>query len=462
MTDEAQPYSGRWALVADDDAGVRLIIRRFLEKRGFGVEAVADGAEALDSLSWHPFDLVVTDVKMPGMSGIEFLRQARERGLVAPVVFLTASGSVPDAVAAMKYGAFEFLEKPVRPDRLLEVVDAAMASSRAESRTMSIEVELAEPQSSAAPPPPPRARPPLAIGPMPPRGTLPPAGGRSIGRYEVIASIGRGGMGEVFRCKDPVLGRQVAVKVLQPGPSEPVHAAEMQARFRREAAAAGALNHPGIVGVHDFGVDDASGCAFIVLELVAGRGLESVLAARGRLPAAESVSVGYQVADALGYAHAHGVVHRDIKPSNVLLQADGAAKLVDFGLAAVEGWEVTSTGRVFGSPSYMAPERIRGVAGGPPADQFSLGVLIYEALAGGNPFAAPTPEARLMRILNEEPQPIEMVLPDAPPDLSGILQRMMSKEPAARFPSSVEVAAEFLRVGGALGVSSSRSLPPAF
>ena len=446
MTDESRPYEGSWALVADDDAGVRLIVRRFLEKRGFGVEVASDGTEALDTLNWHPFDIIVSDVKMPSMSGIEFLRQARERGLTSPVIFLTASGSVPDAVAAMKHGAFEFLEKPVRPDRLMQVVDAAMAQSRAESGkttgSLSVDVVVAAPKASTPPPPPPRSSraPAGRASRLPPGVSLPPTVGGTIGRYEVIGSIGRGGMGEVFRCKDPVLGRVVAVKVLQAGPGEPGMAAEMQARFRREAAAAGALSHPGIAGVHDFGVDEDLGCSFIVLELVEGRGLDAVLADRGRLPAGEAVSIGFQVAEALGFAHARGVVHRDIKPSNVLMQPDGVAKLVDFGLAAVEGWEVTSTGRVFGSPSYMAPERIRGNAGGPAADQFSLGVVIYEMLAGANPFAAPTPEARLMRILSEDPPPVGSVVQDVPPALSGVLQRMMDKAEAKRFPAAQEAA----------------------
>ena len=448
--ESSAPYQGCWGLVADDDPGVRLIVRRFLEKRGFGVEVAGDGAEALDTLSFHSFDLIVSDVKMPGMSGIEFLQQARERGLTSPVVFLTASGSVPDAVAAMKVGAFEFLEKPVKPERLMQVVDAAMKLRSAESgstSSLSVDVVVGAPVPSSPPPLPRASRAPPSVSSLPPGVSLPPSVGGSIGRYEVLRSIGRGGMGEVFRCRDPVLGRVVAIKVLQPGPGEPDLAAEMQARFRREAAAAGALSHPSIATVHDFGIDENLGCSYIVLELVDGRGLDAVLAERGRLPAGEAVAIGFQLADALGFAHDRGVVHRDVKPSNVLVQDDGLAKLVDFGLAAVEGWEVTSAGRVFGSPSYMAPERIRGTPGGPASDQFSLGVVLYETLAGANPFAAPTPEARLMRILNEDPRPVDTVVPDVPPALSAILRRMMDKAESRRYPSSQQVANDLRAVG---------------
>ena len=382
---------------------------------------------------------------MPGMSGSVLQRGER---VTSPVVFLTASGSAPDAVASMKYGAFEFLEKPVKPDRLMQLFDAAMKQRAAESSgttsSLSVDVVVDPPTPASVPPPLPRSSraPPSAVSCLPPGASLPPSIGGSIGRYEVLRSIGRGGMGEVFRCKDPVLGRAVAIKVLQPGPGEPALAAEMQARFRREAAAAGALSHPSIAAVHDFGVDEKLSCTYIVLELVDGRGLDAVLADRGRLPVGEAVAIGFQLADALGFAHDRGVVHRDIKPSNVLVQDDGLAKLVDFGLAAVEGWEVTSAGRVFGSPSYMAPERIRGSPGGPASDQFSLGVVLYEVLAGANPFAAPTPEARLMRILNEDPKPVDDVVPDVPPALSAVLRRMMDKAESRRYPTAQEVASD--------------------
>jgi serine/threonine protein kinase len=263
-------------------------------------------------------------------------------------------------------------------------------------------------------------------------------------------------MGEVFRCRDPLIGRPVAVKVLYATADHPAHVEEMQARFKREAAATGTLAHPGIVGVYDFGRDEQLGLWFIVLEFVDGRGLNTILAEQERLPVSEVVPLGFQLADALSFAHVHGVVHRDIKPSNVLVRRDGVAKLVDFGLAAVEGWEVTMAGRVFGSPSYMAPERIQGKSGGPAADQFSLGVVLYEVLSGANPFAAPTPEARLLRILNDDPQPIEEIVEDVPRDLAWLVARLMCRDEAQRFAATDQVADEFLRIGARLGMRLTR------
>jgi serine/threonine-protein kinase len=374
-------------------------------------------------------------------------------------VVLTAVGSVDTAVEAMKSGAFEFLEKPVNAERLGKVIEAAMTQGTSGTGSLGISVVVtpSRPVDEAA------VDPRRAVTARRPavRSRGEDSGpaqriGRAVGRYEVVERIGRGGMGEVFRCRDPLIGRQVAVKVLYASAGHPAHDAEMQARFKREAAATGTLAHPGIVGVYDFGRDEELGLWFIVLEFVEGQGLNLMLAEHGRLPVSEVVPLGFQLADALAFAHAHGVVHRDIKPSNVLVRRDGVAKLVDFGLAAVEGWEVTMAGRVFGSPSYMAPERIQGKAGGPAADQFSLGVVLYETLSGANPFAAPTPEARLLRILHDDPPPIGQVVEDVPEDLAQLVARLMSRDETERFSATDELAERLLLLGARLGMRLTR------
>jgi CheY-like chemotaxis protein len=446
MTGEERRYEGSAALVVDDDAAVRLLIRRLLERRGFEVEEAADGVGALRATTRRRFSVVITDLEMPGLDGIAFMHEARARGLDAPVVFLTAVGSVPTAVEAIKGGAFEFLEKPLRADRLVQVIDSAMSAPPSGSLSISVDLANRSAQLGAA---------------APAEGGVTGGGGEGgfagatpgarIGRYEVLARIGRGGMGEVFRCRDPLIGRLVAVKVLQPGAERPERADEMLARFHREAAAAGALAHPGIVAVFDLGREEHLGLWYIVLELVEGQGLNRVLAERGRLPAAEAALLGFQMADALAFAHARGVVHRDVKPSNVFVRDDGTVKLLDFGLAALQGWDVTQGGHVFGSPSYMAPERIRGRPGGPAADQFSLGVVLYEALTGQNPFAAPTPEARLHRVLHDEPPPLGQVVPGVPAAFAEVVTRLMAKDEGARF-TGLDVGVEELgRIAASLG-----------
>ncbi|MBW2264226.1 MAG: serine/threonine protein kinase, partial [Deltaproteobacteria bacterium] len=197
------------------------------------------------------------------------------------------------------------------------------------------------------------------------------------------------------------------------------------------------------------------------MELLEGRGLHVIIASRNRLKTEMAIRLGFQMADALAYAHAHKVIHRDIKPSNVHVHPDGSAKLLDFGLAAVEGWDVTLTGRVFGSPSYMAPERIRGEAGGPPADQFSLGVVLYESISGRAPFDSKIPEAKLRKVLEYHPPPLCAADASVPSALSDIVARMMAKNEPDRFPDMGEVADELLKLGHELGIELKRHVPRA-
>ena len=459
MEKNANPYAGMTALVVDDDAVVRVLLARILIRLGFSVRDAIDGAAALEVVSSDKVDLVITDLSMPGMDGMAFMREARARGFAAPVIFLTATASIPTAVEAIKLGAFEFLEKPLNSHRLAEVVGAALASRVAEGRTSSqapptltLEIDVEEPVTGAADRPPRRVGLPSASTP----GVLP----GNIGRYEVEAQVGRGGMGIVYRCRDPLLGRIVAVKVLSMIAEDPQHAEELISRFKREATAAGTLQHPNIVSVYDMGCDEDRGDWYLVMELVEGRGLNRVMDERGRIPERDVVSLGFQIADALAYAHAFGVAHRDIKPSNVLIQADGRSKLLDFGLAAVRGWNVTLSSRILGSPSYMAPERIRGEGGGTAADQFSLGVVLYECLSGKSPFEGDTLETRFLRVLQHHPPTVIELEPSVSPRMSAMLETMMAKDDQARFPTMHNVADAFLLLGKEVGLDLKRHIAP--
>jgi CheY-like chemotaxis protein len=450
---QATNSSPERVLIVDDDPTIVMLLQKYLRQLSYDTTGAANTAEALERLAAHRFDLVITDLAMPQATGLDLIRRMRETGIEAEVVVLTAVGSVGRAVESMKAGAFDFLEKPVRFDRLRQVVEAAMAHRRARAAAPASPAEVAAPPAAAP------ATANATLGPPPvaaadhgaPAATeaLPAA----FGRYEVEALLGRGGMGEVYRCRDSLLGRRVAVKVLQAGVGQPDQTWELLARFQREAAAAGALNHPGIVAVHDLGRDDRRGIWFIVQELVDGTGLDQVLEQRGgRLPAPEAVAIGFQVADALAHAHAHGIVHRDVKPSNVLLRKDGSAKLLDFGLAAVPGSALTQGPRLFGSPTYIAPERIRGHSGTHLADQFSLGVVLYEVLAGRNPFDAENPHAQLLRTLEHEPPPVDRLVRGVPAGLAALLAQMMAKAAVDRCDSMEQVLVELARAGGELGL----------
>ncbi|MFE2325540.1 protein kinase [Streptomyces sp. NPDC059385] len=258
------------------------------------------------------------------------------------------------------------------------------------------------------------------------------------GRYRLDQRLGQGGMGEVWRGHDLQLGRSVAVKVLLEGAT----GEEYVARFRREAAIGARLQHPGITVVHDVGQED--GRLFIVMELLAGEDLGSVLAReRGGLPVGTALGLAAQTAEALAAAHEQSVVHRDLKPANLFLLPGGRIKVCDFGIAhsadATAG--LTVTGRMFGTPSYMAPEQWLGERVDARCDLYALGCVLYALLCGQPPFGAAEPMYALARKHIEEPPP---PLPAAPPALAGLLTALLAKKPADR-PESARAVGELLR-----------------
>jgi serine/threonine-protein kinase len=252
------------------------------------------------------------------------------------------------------------------------------------------------------------------------------------GRYRPIRHIGSGGMANVWDSEDLVLHRRVAVKLLSPAmcDNEPI-----AARFRREAQAAGRLAHPNIAAVYDFG--EEQGCPFIVMELVPGRTLRRVLDERTRLPVDEAVDIAAQVADALAAAHAEGVVHRDVKPGNVMLTDDGRVKVMDFGVADASWFEpITDTGVVMATARYISPEQATGSSGSAASDVYSLGVVLYEMLAGRPPFEGSSPFAVAAAHAYEVPPPVTRFAPSLPGSVAAVVDAATRKDPRDR-PSAV-------------------------
>jgi formylglycine-generating enzyme required for sulfatase activity len=271
---------------------------------------------------------------------------------------------------------------------------------------------------------------------------LPPLYNRPVqrlGRYDIIAEIGRGGMGVVYRAHDTALGRTVALKTIALGPQGTSQEAEqLRARLRREAQAAATLSHPNVVAVYDVGQDGET--AYVVMELVEGGTLDRALAdpAAPRSPEA-LLKVFEDVAHALDYAHAHGIVHRDVKPANIFLQASGGVKLGDFGVAKVTwGHTMTETGALVGSPHYMAPEQLRGERVTGQTDQYALAAVAYAALVGHKPFDADTFASLASRILFVELPAASSFGVQLPPPVEQVLRRAMAKDPAQRFPTCTE------------------------
>ncbi|MEZ5366186.1 MAG: serine/threonine-protein kinase [Bryobacterales bacterium] len=257
----------------------------------------------------------------------------------------------------------------------------------------------------------------------------------SAGRYEIVSKIGSGGMGSVYRAKDPVIGRAVAVKAIAfTDVADPKERREMQIRTAREARSAGMLSHPNIVTVHDIGQE--GGLAFIVMELVEGPTLWELFCKKGKLGKQEFLRILEHSASALDYAHEHGVIHRDVKPSNILVRGDGVAKLTDFGVAKILAAEqLTRTGLVVGTPNYMAPEQIKEQNVTPASDQFGLAVIAYELLTGEKPFDGGTFSSLLYKIMSEPAPPVRDLNPNVPEAAAEVLERALEKNPEKRFES---------------------------
>jgi hypothetical protein len=282
---------------------------------------------------------------------------------------------------------------------------------------------------------------------------------RLLSRYEVLEEIGRGNMGVVYKANDPAINRTVAVKIVRLGFSlDDERRAAFIERFRREAQIVGRLTHPNIVAVHDVGVGDEP---FIVMEYFQGRSLSRLLGTdEFRSFDLEQIRhITRQVASALGYAHEVGVVHRDVKPANILYAPGPLIKLVDFGIAKIEAPELTATGEVIGTPSYMSPELFSGVPVDGRSDLFSLGVILYQLLTGVNPFDSAAVSRTIYRVLHEVPEPPSSIRPGLPSDWDYVCSRLLAKDPANRYPSAERLSEDLDALGR--GELERVELPPA-
>ena len=255
------------------------------------------------------------------------------------------------------------------------------------------------------------------------------------GRYRVLRQIGTGGMGRVFLCEDERLGRKVAVKRLHADSPE-----DVARRFAREARLGASLNHQNVVSVFDTVTDDEG--VLIVMEHVDGPDLRAELK-RGRLDPERALAIVRDVAAALDHAHEHGVVHRDVKPANILVRRDGAVKLVDLGIAtATDTTQITKSGVVLGTASYMAPEQLEGETAGPPADVYALACVAFEAFGGRKAREGRTPMEIAHQVASEEPPDLREAWPEAPAALAAALRRGLAREPYARPATAGELAGE--------------------
>jgi len=450
---EARP--GRVLLVDDQDE-LRRLFRRSLAKAGHIVTTASNGREAVELAREESFDVVISDVRMPDMGGVELLQALHARDPDLPVLLVSGSPDLETAMKAVEYGAFEYLVKPVAFDKL-----RASAARAIELRRKRLEAEqvLEEYRSGERR----RAR---VVGAEERESWT---GELLAGRYRIGRLLGAGGMGAVYEATREDLGQlRVAVKVLHAALAGD---ATLLARFRREAETIGLINHPNIVRILDFHAESAEP-PILVMELLDGVSLRQEFVRHGRFSQARAVFVASQMLAALAAVHRAQVIHRDIKPENIFLTTMSGlgdiVKVLDFGVAkqldAGPIEKLTQTGMVLGTPTYMAPEHARGAVIDTRSDLYSVGALMYEALAGQAPFGGDNYNALLFAIQQGTPAALGGLRPDVDPELLAVIARAMRTEPSERFQTAEEMSealAPWLNLDAA-STSPPASSPAAF
>lgn len=431
----------RRVLVVDDDPTIRTTLAAALDDWSADVSVASSAEEALGMLkaAGAP-DVVLSDIRMKGLDGMDLLRLLRKRAPSADVVMMTAYHDVGTAVGAMREGAADFLCKPFDLHELRGVLDRLLERSTEGAKRPGGKLEPAPAAVAKRPGEKPRS---AAVAGAPTGRRLGPGS-----RYRIEGEVGRGAMAVVYRAHDTRHDRPVAVKLLRPEVAASIGAD----RFLREIHIAARLNHPHILTLIDSG--ETEGVPFYVMPFVDGPSLRARTKGGRRTPVAEAATVLRDVADALAAAHALEVVHRDVKPENVLL-SERHAWVTDFGVARAL-WEAVATrstaaGAVVGTPAYMSPEQ---AAGDEEIDRrtdiYALGVVAYELLAGRLPLAGESTRAVLAAHLVVEPPPLRALRPDLPDDLAAVVMRCLAKQPEDRWQDAEILARHFARfaIGG--------------
>lgn len=394
-------------LVVDDNPDNREVLGRRLERKGFQVLMAEDGKKALELLDNHPVDLILLDIMMPEISGLDVLRTVRynKAAHVLPIIMVSAVGESDMVVEALNLGANDYVTKPIDFAVTLARVEAQLTRRREQQLT-----------------------------PLAPDANFEVTSGSTIGPYEIKEKLGEGGFGSVFRALDTRLERTVAVKVIA---KEIVKDPEALARFMQEARVVAKLQHPNVTSIYDMGT---SPTAYIVMELITGESLEDL---DKPMSPAEASAIVAQICDALDVVHDAGIIHRDLKPANLMVDEKGMIHLMDFGLAklADSAVKLTQSGFAMGTPTHMAPEQIDESWGKPDhrTDLYAAGVILYELLTGELPFGGGMHQL-LTGILTKEPFPLRSLNADVPPILEAICLKTMAKKPEERYQSAKDLA----------------------
>ena len=417
-------------LLVDDNADVRRSFGRALKRADYAVVEVENGQEAMAVLPEGDFDVVVSDVRMPDMGGVELLEAVHREDADLPVILMSGEPDLDTAMKAVRFGAIEYLTKPVELSALKESVARALDLRKSRQKAkQALEAQSGDRRRAAT----------TRIS------TESWTGALLAGKYRVGELIGTGGMGAVYEAaREDLAHMKVALKVMLALPRE---RSDLFARFRREAEAVAAIDHPNIVRVLDF-QSNAGEPPFIVMERLHGASLGVAIMADGRFSLERTAFVASQVLSALAAAHRANVVHRDLKPDNVFLTSMSGlpdiVKLLDFGIAktlgAARDLKLTQTGTVVGTPAYMSPEQARGAEADPRSDLYAVGCLMYEALTGQQPFTGENYNAVVFAVQQAAPVPLPVRCPTLDPAFVAVVEKAMARDVWARFQSAEEMS----------------------
>ena len=406
---------GARLLVVDDNESNRDIMARQLRRLGYDVITAEDGERALRIVEAEEVDLIILDIMMPGIDGVEVLRRLRQKYSPAelPIVMATAKTDTQDIVQTAKLGANDHVGKPLDFDVIGAKVQALLELKAAAATTQ---------ESDREP----------TLGELEPGVTL-------AGKYRLVEKIGSGTFGAVYKALHQDLDHQIAIKILQPS----VTATDVSVkRFRQEGVAACRVRHPNAVTIFDSGVTSGR-VAFLAMELLEGRDLtEELKATGGRLSPVRANQILQPVCAVLAEAHSQGLVHRDIKPENVFLHRtarEEVVKVLDFGIAKLVGEatiqeNLTAEGWILGTPAYIAPERLANNSYDGRSDVYSLGVMMFEMLTGRRPFRTLNndPMSLISQQISKQPPSLRSIHPDLPRELETPIVRAMAKDPERR------------------------------
>ncbi len=381
-------------LVIDDSRVQVMSLKQILEQAKYLVDSAPDGEKGLETIDAQAFNLVLLDMTMPGMDGMQVLRKIRAKSSV-PVIMLTALDRSDLAVQSLRLGAFDYITKPPEPKKLLETIELALNESGASTTQVN-----------------------------------------QISHYRLGKELGRGGMGAVYEAEDMTLERPVALKVLLP---ELAADPSYEVKFLREAKSAAKLSHGGIVTIFEAG--RYRGQLYIAMELVRGTTLAAQRSAGEKFSRGQVVEIILKVAEALQAAHEAGLVHGDIKPANVMMAANRGIKLLDFGLARADRSAGAPPGGkdFMGTAAYASPEQLLNRPLDARSDIHSLGVMSYELLAGEFPFDGSNPFTLAFNVINGKVKKPLAAGPDMPPALSDLVMKMIKPTPDDRPKSMQEV-----------------------